>query len=65
MMKVEWTPEKEEKVKKLIEDFIDRHRVSCAESVMQCDNPNLESPVLVGEIVDVLEPYRDADPYEE
>lgn len=59
-----WTSEKTEKVKKLISDFIKKHKVSCAESVQQCDAPNIESVDLVGDIVDILNPtinYGDDD----
>lgn len=52
-----WDDEKTEKIKSLINNFIKKHRVSCAESVHQCDEPNLESVVLVGDIVDILNPH--------
>lgn len=56
-MVVQWDEKKTEKVKELITDFIKKHDVTCAESVYQCDAPNLASVELVGEIVDVLDPY--------
>lgn len=50
----DWSEEKVNKVKKLIEEFAYKHEVTESESVIQCDDPNIESPVLVGNILDLV-----------
>ena len=60
-MKIIWTEEKKEKVLSLIEDYINEHRVSCGESVMQMDNPQVAAPELMADIVDIIEPEYDED----
>lgn len=55
MVYFEWTQEKEDAVKDLINKFIEKHEVTSGESVMQRDAPNIESVELVGDIVDVLD----------
>lgn len=60
-MKIQWTEEKTQKVKDLIEDYIIKHNVTCGESVQQCDIPYQESPNLVANIVDTLEIDSDGE----
>lgn len=50
----DWSEENIEKVKQLIEDFAYEYEVTCAESVQQCDEPNIDSPILVGNLLEVV-----------
>lgn len=61
-VKFNWTPEKEYKVKTLIENFIIDNSIYSSESVMQTDSGNEESINTMCEILDVINPvYEDDD----
>jgi hypothetical protein len=56
MIKVtfDWSEEKINKVKQLIEEFVYKHEVADGEGVYQCDNPNIDSPRLVTDILETV-----------
>jgi len=58
MIKINWTDEKREIVLKIIEDYIIKHKTTCGESVMQCDNPYIEASETMADIVDIIKPER-------
>lgn len=63
-MIINWTNEKTERVRKLIDNFINKHSISSGESLFQRDEPNTESVDVMSDIVDVLEPFTDGESVE-
>lgn len=61
MRKINWTEEKKQQVLDLVEDFIVRHKVGCGESVIQRDDPNLDSSAVMAEIVDIVFPESEEE----
>lgn len=51
----ELTKEKKEKIIHAILDFFITHKAFHAESVMQCDNPQIEAPVTMAEICEIID----------
>ena len=54
MIKYEKTAVKEWAILDLIYRFIDKHEISCSESAYQNDDVMINSPELIGDIVDIL-----------
>ncbi len=44
----------EDKLRKLMEDFIKRHEISCAECIHQSDEPQIEATSLIESMCDIV-----------
>lgn len=51
---VNWTFDKNEAVINIIDKFINKYRITCAEQIYQSDEVNLALPELMEEIIDEL-----------
>lgn len=60
-IEINWTDEKKQRVLQLIENFIVKYEFTSGEALMQSDDGTIESPSVMADIVDVIEPERIED----
>lgn len=60
MVTITWTKEKEKAVLDAVEKYMVKHEITCAETVMQCDDPYIDATTVMAEIAEILKPeYSD------
>ena len=55
-IKINWNSIKKDKIIMELIFFILRHKVSCGESVQQCNSSALDSVNVMAKLVDIIEP---------